>query len=829
MCTDCGLETYSYGSALKAGGFQIRLLRLHPARPKEADIVVELRVKNEAEAPYEAISWCWGTVPPRHPIRIRDENGDFCFKVTKNLEQALRRLRLPDKYRTIWIDTICIHQNDLQEKSRQVALMSEIYGRAQRVLIWLGDEDAISRRAFAFIQDHLLLLQKFDRLCQESAFDEDWMSLIRFTERPWFSRRWVIQEIALADQHTATIFSGRDEITWSQFSEAILLLDQALKGPLNLSRLFARTQDVMAYSTRAAPALGAIRLIRATSALSRKNDAAAPRAGRSLEYLVTSFTMFETSNSHDIIYALLSVSSDAFRLNPQSGSEMARDELLVSSEGPSVYLQKLMLEWWESHTAKVAFLVDYEAPYVAVYRRFISFCISNASPFYKLDILCRPWAPEPGATDEVVPSWICTMATSAHRLVEREGVGKRLVRRNADSLVGMPGTLRYNASYKPGPTTGNQVFRFHESVSRSMFVKGFILSELETLELPSQLGNIPPEWLKLVNWHNRGDLPPEEFWRTLVANRNHNNEEPPPFYPRACREIFQDFVDDTLDISTMLAQGSTIITEFLSRVQAVIWNRRLMRTRTGFLGLVPKNALYSDFIAILDGCSVPVVLRKHFKTKDDLDLEARDDADRQQNAVQYVAKQLVARYRERKANRIARAAQRAYESLQEHAPKMTWSINLDKTNIDASDSASKARDHALAWSILEPSQEMTAKSHVAPSSVKARSSTQDPVALENETNLEAIANVRLTTYSKDSTSVKRSREPDEHEEPPSMKRPKNSQIKIDNPVGQGKARQDWYWTLIGECYVHGMMDGQARQFQRESRVSCIGDGIFEIR
>ena len=185
MCTNCGLETYGYGSSLKAGGFQIRVLKLHPARPKNADIVVELRVNSGAEAPYEAISWCWGAAPPRHPIRIRDEHGDFCFKVPKNLEQALRRLRLPDRYRTIWIDTICIHQDDLQEKSRQVGLMSEIYGRAQKVSIWLGDEDNISRRALAFVKDHLLCLQKFDQLCQDPAFDEDWRSLIRFTERPW--------------------------------------------------------------------------------------------------------------------------------------------------------------------------------------------------------------------------------------------------------------------------------------------------------------------------------------------------------------------------------------------------------------------------------------------------------------------------------------------------------------------------------------------------------------------------------------------------------------------------------------------------------------------
>lgn len=631
------------------------------------------------------------------------------------------------------------------------------------------------------------------------------------------------------------IVCGEDEITWSQFAEAILLLDEALGGPLNLSRLYSRTQDVMAYSTRAAPASGAIRLIRATSTLSRRNDGGTPRIGRSLEYLVSSFTMFETSNPHDIIYALLSVSRDAFRFNPQVGTEKARSAF--SSNGLPPYVQRLMLEWWRSHTAREAFLVDYEAPYVAVYKRFISFCISNASPFCKLDILCRPWAPEPSDTDEQVPSWICTMAKSPHRLVERDAVGKRLVRRNADSLVGMPGSLRYNASNKPGPTNGTQVFRFYESVSRSMFVEGFILSEIDKLELPSQLGNIPPEWLKLVYWHNRNDLPPEEFWRTLVANRNHNGDEPPPFYPRACREVFQDFVDDTLDTSTILTKGSTIITNFLSRVQAVIWNRRLMRTRTGCLGLVPKDTSDSDIIAILDGCSVPVVLRKYFKTEEDLELEAKDDADRQQNAVQYIARQLLARYRKRRANRIARASQMAHDSSNRHDSTMSLPNMSNMNHDDASKFVlfdGRPINHAITTSSYRPRSRSATRRDLAaellpgPSSDKRDPTAESFSALENGPEVEANDHRDRWIYFKDPASGKRLREPDDHEEAASVKRPNINRAKNKDPIGQGKDRQNWYWTLIGECYMHGMMDGQATKVKKGG-VTCIGDGIFEIR
>lgn len=66
-------------------------------------------------------------------------NGHECT-VTKNLGAALQKLRLPDGARKIWIDALCINQDDVLERNEQVRLMGEIYSRCSRVIVWLGQD-----------------------------------------------------------------------------------------------------------------------------------------------------------------------------------------------------------------------------------------------------------------------------------------------------------------------------------------------------------------------------------------------------------------------------------------------------------------------------------------------------------------------------------------------------------------------------------------------------------------------------------------------------------------------------------------------------------------
>jgi hypothetical protein len=75
------------------------------------------------------------------------------YDITKNLECALRYLRYKESPRVLWVDAICINQNDLAEMSEQVPKMGEIYSRAMKVYAWLGEADRQIDCVFDVLQE----------------------------------------------------------------------------------------------------------------------------------------------------------------------------------------------------------------------------------------------------------------------------------------------------------------------------------------------------------------------------------------------------------------------------------------------------------------------------------------------------------------------------------------------------------------------------------------------------------------------------------------------------------------------------------------------------
>jgi hypothetical protein len=235
-----------------------------------------------------------------------------------------------------------------------------------------------------------------------------------------------------------------------------------------------------------------------------------------------------------------------------------------------------------------------------------------------------------------LPSWVASLSNAAFTMYSVNSSDAQMMgRKNGDPLVGLPDIEgaaggRYNAS-KPREID-LKTLRFARRSRKSiwsMYTTGFVLDVVRGVQLPSQGGAIPRDWATASGWTDvPKSAPPDDFWRTLVAGRGRDGKNPPAFYARACRETFSrggiaSGLVNTTDVINK--EGNSPIAEFCRRVQAVVWNRALFTTHSHRLGLTSPNARSGDWVCIIYGCSVPVVLRIVKKEPADVLAEAQDE------------------------------------------------------------------------------------------------------------------------------------------------------------------------------------------------------------
>ncbi|KAL5390036.1 hypothetical protein DPSP01_002093 [Paraphaeosphaeria sporulosa] len=209
-----------------------RLVRLLPGSG-DAEIRCEIfdfkLQRAQQTSNFEALSYVWGDLNDRKRIFIEDSYLD----ITANLHTALRYLRDSVLERVLWIDAICINQDDLAERSNQVGYMVSIYASAIRVVAWLGEDTSQGESCFTLLK----LLARFSREERKGRFhafhdrgilrDVDTYRQLRqndsFTfmlQSPWFERIWVLQEAAAAQSFTFVY--GQQWLADHVFCEAMI-------------------------------------------------------------------------------------------------------------------------------------------------------------------------------------------------------------------------------------------------------------------------------------------------------------------------------------------------------------------------------------------------------------------------------------------------------------------------------------------------------------------------------------------------------------------------------------------------------------------------------
>lgn len=189
----------------------IRLLRIH--KDLQGGLLsCEIRDVDVKSATYFALSYVWGTEPAYYKILL---NGlDFWIRLNLWTFLTYAQEHFPES--DLWVDALCINQNDLDEKSIQVAMMDKTFSRAKKVIAWVysptipstaQDLNTCSAEALAEV------ITSQDQNMKGLDHEIVGSALARLIILQYWSRAWVVQELELASE--AEILWDFQMISWT--------------------------------------------------------------------------------------------------------------------------------------------------------------------------------------------------------------------------------------------------------------------------------------------------------------------------------------------------------------------------------------------------------------------------------------------------------------------------------------------------------------------------------------------------------------------------------------------------------------------------------------
>lgn len=313
-------DAYVY-KPLSDAATNLRLLLLLPSSDPQAPLRAGLLHVERSNAPaFTPVSYTWGREDPTSAMYLiglgpaSDGAGFRRFAVRPNLESMLLRFRDRENISLLWVDAICINQADDAEKAHQVRHMDQVYrGRAAR--IWLGDRSETSDEALDFIDEWKNRPAAGDGSGKEfvdasAKRTSAWRALWDLICRPWFSRRWIVQEFVLSGYKHA--YLGERDFPVDDLMPLVAQMDRFgrhLEG--GLTRENRPAEDDAAADKK--PVIAGVTPDRLESLKHLTSIAAASDRGEelTLEMLLDGFVSFESYDPRDGVYAFLSMASDA--------------------------------------------------------------------------------------------------------------------------------------------------------------------------------------------------------------------------------------------------------------------------------------------------------------------------------------------------------------------------------------------------------------------------------------------------------------------------------------------------------------------------------------
>ena len=219
--------------------------------------------------------------------RLFLEIDGITYRVSRNVHDMVSRLIEGGTEERFWIDSLCINQADLAERSAQVHIMGDIYRSATNVFVWLGGDELgeaetiismCQTMSAEFMQQTdngnkpMSTVRKIPNMFEPGVLesmglppgmDNSWTTFARFWDRRWFHRAWIIQEVTLTESPRfwwGTTELDRDMLFNASCFVLHSLLGVWVKGSVSISR--TRTREWFSLRRRIGETLGKVHAYR---------------------------------------------------------------------------------------------------------------------------------------------------------------------------------------------------------------------------------------------------------------------------------------------------------------------------------------------------------------------------------------------------------------------------------------------------------------------------------------------------------------------------------------------------------------------------------------
>jgi hypothetical protein len=205
-----GPERTAYQYSDLQDSSHIRILHLEDG---EANTPLKCTIEHvdlDTRPDFIALSYVWGD--PEKPYQMLVDDNHF-VPLTESLNSVFYDIRACNgvEVKSFWADQICINQQNISEKNRQVAMMGDIYTKASGVVVYLGcklpeDEPGLEllvelHRLFGHIEsiDDEEHSEYLSQVIQDvpSLDHPGWKSMLALLQRDWVTRTWMLQEWVL--------------------------------------------------------------------------------------------------------------------------------------------------------------------------------------------------------------------------------------------------------------------------------------------------------------------------------------------------------------------------------------------------------------------------------------------------------------------------------------------------------------------------------------------------------------------------------------------------------------------------------------------------------